>query len=217
MLSTPRSDNCKQSQNNMLSKIINIFFLLALVAAAPVREETLGRAEATEDGAKYAEDKGAGRPVLSYVFGAAGCLVILGVIFFAYCKYKRGARVLGMQKKSNAANMQHTDVEMCHLPVAPSHGRNRTILSQYGTDNPYGWPSKPATPIAAVDERWLQDYTKPLPRLPGQTQTSEEPQVKKPAPVAQPPTNMGRKPVPGAPIRQIFPNSSGYYQTHHYR
>lgn len=89
MIST-NSRNRKKKRKSQSAKLgmvrcsFQIFFLffVALVAAVPVPLET----EAATDGNQYAEDKGAQRPVLSYILGTAGCLVILGMILFTWMK-----------------------------------------------------------------------------------------------------------------------------------
>ncbi|KAL5415044.1 hypothetical protein PMIN04_008732 [Paraphaeosphaeria minitans] len=128
--------------------------LVAVVVAFPMPDGN----DPTQDG-KYAKDTGTSPSVLSYVFGGAGCLVIVGVIIFAYCKYKRGKRVLGWQEKPRAKRSRKADVEMNHMPD------KRNMDSVYGTVNQYGSPGQ-ALPETQGQAYFLPNLDKPLPRLP---------------------------------------------------
>lgn len=71
---------------------------------------------------KYVRDTGTSHSALSYIFGAAGCIVLLGIIFFAYCKGRRGEPVFGKQKKRVFKTARTADVEMARTsaPNAPA-------------------------------------------------------------------------------------------------
>ncbi|KAF2451002.1 hypothetical protein P171DRAFT_439543 [Karstenula rhodostoma CBS 690.94] len=196
----------------MCSKLLSFLSLLALaviVTAAPVPESN----DTAQDG-KYAKDKSATRPVLSYILGGAGCLVILGIMFFACCKYKRGERVLGMQKKQQVTTMRDADIDIkMNRMRAASHqlgSQQRTLEPIYGTANLYGWSGK--APSKNAGQAYMApDLDKPLPRRPMHDRGHREHEVKIPAPVARPSQHAGRKPVPVVSIPVVYPDRGGYY------
>jgi hypothetical protein len=209
MNNTPRSKyNCKP--RNMETKLATLLSFLALVVAVvamPVPDGT-----DTAQDKKYAKDKGASRSVLSYVFGAAGCIALLGVIFFASCKWKRGERVFGMQKKPQSETARDAGLDIQRIWVAkPRNTRKRTVQSMYGTDNPYGWPGRSADPATTGQPYMDQNLNKPLPLLPMHDGGHREHGVKMPAPVARPPQHGGRQAGHVSSIPVIYQNSAGYY------
>lgn len=191
-------------------KLLNILSFMAMVQAITVLAESQNNDHAQDE--KYAKDTGVTRSVISYILGGAGCLVILGVIFFAYCKYKRGERVLFMQKTRPAESGRVADVEMNPIPAEeqPAYGRTRTVQSLYGTSNPYGWPAH-ATLENTGRAYVTSDLNKPLPRRPMHGHGQREHAVQMPAPVARPVHLIPRVPVPGRTLPVIHPDHTGYY------
>jgi hypothetical protein len=171
-------------KQNKFIGLLSFLVLVAAVAAFPVSDGT----DTPQDG-KYAKDKGVSRSVLSYIFGAAGCVAVLGVMFFAFCKWRRGERVLGMQRK-------------------PPNNCQRTAKSMYSTDNPYGRHGQ-SVDMANMGQEDLALYlNKPLPRLRVQDHGHREHEVRMPAPVARPSQHAGRH-VSFPPV--IHTSTAGYY------
>lgn len=174
------------------------FFLLALVATIPVSSET----ESSPDDQKYAKDNGAARPILSYIFGSAGCLVILGVIYFAWAKHHRGERVCpGVKRKTKTNALQRGAVESQRMPERTSYGRQRTVISMYGAANPYSWPGQQTSPKHRNEGYRLQDRSQTLPQHPQNDRSHQPHNIRKPAPVAR----------PGTPIPANYASRDGIY------
>ncbi|KAL5372193.1 hypothetical protein DPSP01_013694 [Paraphaeosphaeria sporulosa] len=175
-----------------------IFFLLALVAAVPIPTE----AEKNSGGEKYAKDKGAGRPVLSYIFGAAGCLMILGVIYFAWAKYRRGERVCpGVKRKPATRNISRELVKSHRHPAPTSYGWQRPVMPINEAANPYAWPRQQTNSKPADGGYGLRDLNKPLPRRPQNDHGHPPYGVRKPAPILR----------SGTPVPVVYPNKNGFY------
>lgn len=189
----------------MSSTLLNFFLTIAVVSAVPSPSVN----DSAEDSAKYTKDKGA---VLSYIFGAAGCLIVLGVIYFAYCKWKRGRRALEADKRTNTHNVfHHTADHHRNTPVVKWPELRRNFESRYGAANPYAWPGHPQMAAPRATNLQASDLNKELPQVPKEGQTRFGLGLKKPASVARPSHQIQRKPVFVPAIQTIAPDSAGYY------
>ncbi|KAL5415045.1 hypothetical protein PMIN04_008733 [Paraphaeosphaeria minitans] len=184
----------------MLSSFHTLTLFMALVAAVPVPAET----EPTTDDQKYPKEKGAGRAVLSYILGAAGCLVILGMIYFTWAKYRRGERVCpGIKRKIKAKDVPRELVKSYRQPAPAPHNRQPTEVHVGRGPNPYAWPGQQTvSKHTAMEESYgLQNLNKPLPQRRGNDHRYRPDELRRPAPVAR----------PGTPVSAIYPNGDGFY------